>query len=197
MLAEELGADPAVARAGGLFHDIGKAVDHEVPGTHVEIGRRILQKFNVMNASSKRCRHTTKNIVRDSESMIVQVADAVSGGRPGARRDSVENYIKRLEISSFTDDSRIQRASRGLRIALTPAECRIETFQSLDVIFHGVAASTWATTRNGIGDLYDHALGSLVRIFFVVCLHRFDDAFINIELLQNATTDFHVSACTS
>ncbi len=98
MLAEELGADPAVARAGALFHDIGKAVDHEVPGTHVEIGRRILQKFGVDEAVVKAMQaHHEEYPYETPESMIVQVADAISGGRPGARRDSVENYIKRLE----------------------------------------------------------------------------------------------------
>ena len=98
MLAEELGADPAVARAGALFHDIGKAVDHEVPGTHVEIGRRILQKFGVGEPVVKAMQaHHEEYPYETPESMIVQVADAVSGARPGARRDSVENYIKRLE----------------------------------------------------------------------------------------------------
>ncbi|MCE9541525.1 ribonuclease Y [Candidatus Kaiserbacteria bacterium] len=98
MLAEELGADPAVARAGALFHDIGKAVDHEVPGTHVEIGRRILQKFGVGEPVIKAMQaHHEEYPYETPESMIVQVADAVSGARPGARRDSVENYIKRLE----------------------------------------------------------------------------------------------------
>jgi len=98
MLAEELGADPAVARAGALFHDIGKALDHEVPGTHVEIGRRILAKFGVSEAVIKAMQaHHEEYPYETPESMIVQVADAVSGGRPGARRDSVENYVKRLE----------------------------------------------------------------------------------------------------
>lgn len=98
MLAEELGADAAVARAGALLHDIGKAVDHEVPGTHVEIGRRILQKFNVDEKIILAMQaHHEEYPYETPESMIVQVADAISGGRPGARRDSVENYIKRLE----------------------------------------------------------------------------------------------------
>ena len=98
MLAAELGADEAVARAGALFHDIGKAVDHEVPGTHVEIGRRILQKFGISEAVVKAMQaHHEEYPYETPESMIVQVADAISGGRPGARRDSVENYIKRLE----------------------------------------------------------------------------------------------------
>lgn len=98
MLAEELGANVQVARAGALLHDIGKALDHEVPGTHVEIGRRILQKFGVEEAVIKAMQaHHEEYPYETPESMIVQVADAISGGRPGARRDSVENYIKRLE----------------------------------------------------------------------------------------------------
>jgi len=98
ILAEELGADVAVARAGALLHDIGKAMDHEVPGTHVEIGRRILQKFKVDERVIRAMEaHHEEYPYSTTESYIVQVADAVSGGRPGARRDSVEQYIKRLE----------------------------------------------------------------------------------------------------
>ncbi|HET8581339.1 MAG TPA: ribonuclease Y [Candidatus Paceibacterota bacterium] len=98
ILAEELGADVAVARAGALLHDIGKAVDHEVAGTHVEIGRRILQKFNVDERVIKAMQaHHEEYPYETPESYIVQVADAISGGRPGSRRDSVEQYIKRLE----------------------------------------------------------------------------------------------------
>jgi ribonucrease Y len=98
MLAEELGANVAVARAGALLHDIGKALDHEVPGTHVEIGRRILQKFGVDELVIKAMQaHHEEYPYETPESMIVQVADAVSGGRPGARRDSIEQYVKRLE----------------------------------------------------------------------------------------------------
>ena len=98
IIAEELGADVAVARAGALLHDIGKAVDHEVAGTHVEIGRRILQKFNVNEAVIKAMQaHHEEYPYETPESYIVQVADAISGGRPGSRRDSVEQYIKRLE----------------------------------------------------------------------------------------------------
>lgn len=98
IMAEELGANVAVARAGALFHDIGKAVDHEVTGTHVEIGRRILQKFGVSEEVIKAMQaHHEEYPYETPESMIVQVADAISGGRPGARRDTVENYIKRLE----------------------------------------------------------------------------------------------------
>jgi ribonuclease Y len=98
MIATELGANVQVAKAGALLHDIGKALDHEVQGTHVEIGRRILSKFGVDEAVIKAMQaHHEEYPYETPESYIVQVADAISGGRPGARRDSVENYIKRLE----------------------------------------------------------------------------------------------------
>lgn len=98
VLAEELGADVGVARAGALLHDIGKAVDHTVQGTHVEIGRRILQKFNVDERVILAMQaHHGEHPYETPESVIVQVADAISGGRPGARRDTIENYLKRLE----------------------------------------------------------------------------------------------------
>jgi ribonucrease Y len=97
MLAEELGANPDIARAGALLHDIGKAVDHEVQGTHVEIGRRILEKFGVRKEIIQAMQsHHEEYPYETPESMIVQVADAVSAGRPGARRDTVERYLERL-----------------------------------------------------------------------------------------------------
>ena len=130
MLAEELGADPAVARAGALMHDIGKAVDHEVTGTHVEIGRRILQKFGVGEAVVKAMQaHHEEYPYETPESMIVQVADAISGGRPGARRDSVENYIKRLEELEAiankmpgVEKTYAIAAGREVRVIVRPAE---------------------------------------------------------------------------
>ena len=137
MLAEELGADPVIARAGSLFHDIGKAVDHEVPGTHVEIGRRILQKFNIDERVIKAMQaHHEEYPYETPESMIVQVADAISGARPGARRDSVENYIKRLEDLEAiangepgVEKSFAIAAGREVRVIVKPAdlsdlECR-------------------------------------------------------------------------
>ena len=97
MLAEELGADANTARAGALLHDIGKAVDHEVQGTHVEIGRRILEKFGVGKPVIQAMQsHHEEYPYETPESIIVQVADAVSAGRPGARRDTVERYLERL-----------------------------------------------------------------------------------------------------
>lgn len=98
MLATELSADVNVAKKGALLHDIGKAMDHEVQGTHVEIGKRILQKFNIDEKIIKAMQsHHEEHPFETTESVIVQVADAVSGSRPGARRDSIENYLKRLE----------------------------------------------------------------------------------------------------
>lgn len=97
MLANELGADPVVARTGALLHDIGKAVDHEVQGTHVEIGRRILEKFGVdARVILAMQSHHEEYPYETPESVIVQVADAISGGRPGARRDTVDRYLERL-----------------------------------------------------------------------------------------------------
>lgn len=110
MIAEELGADVYIAKAGALLHDIGKAVDHEIQGTHVEIGRRILQKFGADEKIIQAMQaHHEEYPYETVESIIVQVADAISGGRPGARRDSVENYIKRLE-----DLERIANAHEGV-----------------------------------------------------------------------------------
>ncbi|KND46916.1 MAG: ribonuclease Y [Parcubacteria bacterium C7867-004] len=97
MLASELGANADVAKAGALLHDIGKAVDHEVEGTHVEIGRRILEKFGVDKAVIQAMQsHHEEYPYETPESIIVQVADALSAGRPGARRDTVERYLDRL-----------------------------------------------------------------------------------------------------
>lgn len=97
IIAEETGANIAVARAGALLHDIGKTVSHEVAGTHVEIGIRILEKYGVNEQVIIAMRAHHEEYPYDTpESIIVQVADAISGGRPGARRDSLENYVKRL-----------------------------------------------------------------------------------------------------
>lgn len=128
MLAEELGADVQIAKAGALVHDIGKALDHEVSGTHVEIGMRILQKFGaderIITAMKS---HHEDYPYETIESIIVQTADAISGGRPGARRDSVENYLKRLEelealANSFpgVEKTYALSAGREIRVFVTP-----------------------------------------------------------------------------
>ncbi|OHB22265.1 MAG: ribonuclease Y [Parcubacteria group bacterium RIFCSPLOWO2_01_FULL_48_18] len=98
MLAAELKANVEVAKKGALLHDIGKAVDHEVQGTHVEIGRKILKKYGVAEEVIKAMEaHHEDYPFATPESYIVAAADAISAARPGARRDTLENYIKRLE----------------------------------------------------------------------------------------------------
>jgi ribonuclease Y len=97
VLAAELGANVPVAKRGALLHDIGKAVDHEVEGTHVEIGRRILEKFGIEKGVIQAMQsHHEEFPYETPESVIVQVADAISAGRPGARRDTVERYLERM-----------------------------------------------------------------------------------------------------
>lgn len=128
MIAEEIGADVRIAKAGALVHDIGKALDHEVPGTHVEIGRRILQKFDTNPEIIKAMQsHHDEYPHENLESVIVTVADAISGGRPGARRENVENFIKRLEelesiANSFdgVEKSYALSAGREIRIFVSP-----------------------------------------------------------------------------
>jgi ribonucrease Y len=128
MIAEELGANVSVAKAGALLHDIGKALDHEVAGTHVEIGRKILQKFNVSEEIIKAMQaHHGEYPYETVESIIVQTADAISGGRPGARRDTVEHYLKRLEdleaiATGFpgVEKAYALQAGREIRVFVTP-----------------------------------------------------------------------------
>jgi ribonuclease Y len=128
IIAEEVGADVAVARAGALLHDIGKTVSHEVAGTHVEIGIRILQKYGVEEAVILAMRaHHEEYPYETPESIIVQVCDALSGARPGARRDSIENYIKRLadlEAIATTlegvDKAFAIAAGREIRVLVNP-----------------------------------------------------------------------------
>ena len=130
MLAQELKADAAVAKTAALLHDIGKAVDHEVQGTHVEIGRRILEKFGVSRAVIAAMESHHEDYPYSSlESRIVQAADAISAARPGARRETVEFYLKRLEdleriASSFegVEKSYAVQAGRELRIFVTPTK---------------------------------------------------------------------------
>ncbi len=130
MLATELGADADVARAGALLHDIGKAVDHEVQGTHVEIGRRILEKFGadkrIVQAMQS---HHEEYPYETPEAIIVQVADAISGGRPGARRDTVDRYLERLSdlerlAGTFSGVEKVYAiaAGREIRVFVNPGK---------------------------------------------------------------------------
>ncbi|MDB5259173.1 MAG: phosphodiesterase, uncharacterized protein [Candidatus Taylorbacteria bacterium] len=128
MIAEEIKANVAVAKAGALLHDLGKALDHEVAGTHVEIGRRILQKFGASEDIVKAMQaHHEEYPYETVESRIVQAADAISGSRPGARSDSIENYLKRLgDLEAIAngfkgvEKSYALQAGREIRIFVTP-----------------------------------------------------------------------------
>ena len=128
MIAEEIGANVAVAKAGALLHDLGKALDHEVSGSHVEIGRRILQKFGASEDIVKAMQaHHEEYPYETVESRIVQTADAISGARPGARHDSIENYLKRLgDLEAIANNfqgvekSYALQAGREIRIFVTP-----------------------------------------------------------------------------
>jgi ribonuclease Y len=130
MIAEETGADVATARAGGLLHDIGKTMSHEVAGTHVDIGIRLLQKYEVDKAVILAMRsHHEEYPYETPESLIVQVADAISASRPGARSDSVEHYIKRLtELETIAAElSGVEKAfaisaGREIRVVVNPHE---------------------------------------------------------------------------
>jgi ribonuclease Y len=97
MLAEELGADVTLAKKGGLLHDIGKAVDHEVQGNHTEIGRDIARKFNLPPEIIAPIETHHDDKPSTLIAVIVKVADAISSARPGARNDNYENYLQRLE----------------------------------------------------------------------------------------------------
>jgi ribonucrease Y len=127
-LAAELGADVAVAKKGGLFHDIGKAVDHEIEGTHVKIGMRILEKFGVGQPviDAMKCHHD-EYPHETIEAFIVTAADALSAARPGARKETAEKYIKRLQelealVNSFpeVEKSYAIQAGREVRIFVNP-----------------------------------------------------------------------------
>ncbi len=128
IMAEELGLDPKLARRAGLLHDIGKALDHDMEGTHVELGVDILKKYkeneNVINAVQA---HHGDVEPKTIEAVLVQAADAISASRPGARRETLEAYIKRLEqleniADSFegVDKSFAIQAGREIRIIVKP-----------------------------------------------------------------------------
>ena len=128
IMAEELGLDPKIARRAGLLHDIGKALDHDMEGTHVEIGVEVLKKYkeNEMVINAVEAHHGDVE-PKSIEAVLVQAADAISASRPGARRETLEAYIKRLEkleeiADSFegVDKSFAIQAGREVRIVVKP-----------------------------------------------------------------------------
>ena len=127
MIAGEVGADPQVAKAGGLLHDIGKALTHEVEGSHIEIGDEIARRYNLSDAVKTAIAEHHEDDRGSAEAFIVAAADAISAARPGARRDTVEFYLKRLEAledvaNSFdgVQKSYAIQAGREVRILVEP-----------------------------------------------------------------------------
>jgi ribonuclease Y len=128
IMAEELGLDSKVARRAGLLHDIGKALDHDMEGTHVEIGVDILKKYKendiIINAVQA---HHNDVDPKSLEAVLIQAADAISASRPGARRETLDAYIKRLEkleeiADSFegVEKSFAIQAGREVRLVVKP-----------------------------------------------------------------------------
>lgn len=130
ILASELGADVNVAKMGALLHDLGKALDHEHEGTHAMLGAEFARRFNVppvvVNAIASHHHEVDQESV---EAIIVEVADAISGSRPGARRENLENYIKRVrtleEVATSykgVESAYALQAGREIRILVKPDE---------------------------------------------------------------------------
>ena len=127
-IAAEVGADVSIAKKAGLLHDIGKAINHEVQGSHTEIGKTIMEKFHVPQDVVKAAiSHHEEYPHESAESVIIQVADAISSARPGARKDTLETYLKRLEelekiANSFegVEKSFAIQAGREIRVFVEP-----------------------------------------------------------------------------
>lgn len=129
-IAAEVGADVEIAKTGGLLHDLGKAVDHEVEGTHAAIGAEICRRHGVSGKVCNAIAAHHHEVEQESlEAVIVEVADSISGARPGARREDLEQYIKRIRTleeiaNSFegVDEAYALQAGREIRVIVTPSD---------------------------------------------------------------------------
>lgn len=127
LMGEELGADITVCKKGGLFHDIGKAVDHDIQGSHPEIGYNIMKKFGFPEELCYQSIGHHEDKPKTLEAIIVKAADAISGARPGARKDTLAEYVRRLEelenvATSFpgVEKAYAIQAGRDLRVFVSP-----------------------------------------------------------------------------
>lgn len=144
-LAEEIGANPQVAKKAGFLHDIGKAVDHQVEGSHVEIGMKILEKFDIDPEVIKAMKsHHEDYAPENLEAVLVQCADAISGARPGARKENLDDYLKRLKdledlALSFSGVKKAWalHAGREVRVFVRPGE--VNDVQSQEIA-RGIAS---------------------------------------------------------
>ena len=129
-LASEIGANAVICKKAGLLHDIGKAVDHQIEGSHVDIGMKILEKFGIEKEVIIAMKsHHEEYPFETIESILVQVADQISGARPGARKDNLESYLKRLAeleniAMSFSGIEKVYaiQAGREIRVFVKPEQ---------------------------------------------------------------------------
>mgnify|MGYP001600766109 CR=1 FL=1 len=139
MIAGELHLNVEVTKKGALLHDIGKAIDHEVEGTHVEIGRKLLKKYNISETVIHAMEtHHDEYPYATPESYIVAAADAISAARPGARRDTLEKYIKRLEeiekaVNTFEGVKQSYAVSAGREVRVFVVPEKIDDFGALEL----------------------------------------------------------------
>lgn len=139
MMAAELGVNVEVTKTGALLHDIGKAIDHEVPGTHVELGRKILKKYGIDDKVIAAMEsHHEEYPFSSSEAFIVAAADILSAARPGARRGTLENYLKRLEdlekiATSFEGVRQAYALSAGREVRVFVVPEKIDDFRALQL----------------------------------------------------------------
>jgi ribonucrease Y len=138
MIGEELGADVFVCKKGGLFHDIGKAVDHDMQGAHPEIGYNIMKKFGFPEEICYQSIAHHEDRPKTIEGAIIKAADAISGARPGARKQSLEQFIQRMEelertASTFegVEKTYAIQAGRQIRVFINPKQ--IDDLQAYDL----------------------------------------------------------------
>ncbi len=135
-LAAEIGFDVQTCKKAGLLHDIGKALDHQVQGSHADIGAKILEKFGIEEKVIQAIKsHHEEYPYETTEAVLVQTADAISGSRPGARKDSLENYLKRLSelediANSFEGVEKTYAISAGREIRVFVKPSQIDDLQA-------------------------------------------------------------------